>query len=380
MDVIRRLVPGAGPTGDRPAARRVPLPGGQAPRLRGGAARMAEALAQLRSGVPLNWGQIEDDPELATLARLQEAGEQARMMSLHEPDTEFKAALVQRLAPRLPTPKNDTAGPASPQTLAGFSERVQVLTQVEDNVSLTTDWRKVILRGTLAVAAIILVVWGLSSFISAATTPTFTWIEIRRAGETITRQERPSEWSLLPCRVERLRNRTRPLNFEVVRSLGEARDYTGFSIPTLPDVITAPTTYTLQLAVSAIDPCDGNELTEADEGAVVKQQYSVSYRQFDPQGPRGGRTLVSQVTLFAAYLQPTDVDVTSGAWHEVRLDDIHGVYWRGAPYRDKSGAQWLGDISVLTVEHENMAVTLVGAYTEGASEEMLLELVRNMRW
>src|SRR5688572_23230986 len=112
---------------------------------------MAEALEQLRSGVPLNWGQIEDDPELATLARLQEAGEQARMMPLREPDAEFKAALVQRLAKRLPEPTTSTAPPATPQTLAGFSERVQVLTQVEDDVSLKTNWGKVILRSTLAV-------------------------------------------------------------------------------------------------------------------------------------------------------------------------------------------------------------------------------------
>jgi hypothetical protein len=302
------------------------------------------------------------------------------MMPLREPDAEFKAALVQRLAKRLPEPKTATAPPATPQTLAGFSERVQVLTQVEDNVSLKTNWGKVILRSTLAVGVVALLLWGLSALISAATTPTFTWIELRRAGETVSRQERPAEWTLLPCREERVRNRTRPLNFEIVRSLGEARDYTGYSIPTLPDVITVPTTFTFQLALSAVDPCEGNDLIEEDEGAMVKQQYAVSYRQTDPQGPRGGRTLVSQLTMIVAYLQPVDVDVTTGAWHEVRVEGMRGVYWRGAPYRDKSGAQWLGDVSVLTVERENMAVTLVGSPIEGVTEEMLLELVRNIRW
>jgi hypothetical protein len=381
VDQIRRLVPGAEPTGDRATPRRVPVPEGRAPRLRGRDRRMAEALAQLQAGVPLNWGQIEDDPELATLARLQEAGEQARIMPLREPDAEFKAALVQRLASRLPTPKDVPAKSATPQTMAGFSERVQVLTQVEENVSLTTDWRKVILRGTVVVAAVALLYWGISSFVRAATTPTFSWIEIRRSGETFNRLERTSDWTLLPCREERVRNRTRPLNFEFVRSLGEARDYTGFSIPTLPETITVPTTYTLQLAVSAVDPCDGNDLTEGDEGALVKLQYATTSRQFEQGGPRGGRTFVSQVSMFAGYLQPTDVDVSTGDWHEVRVgDDVHGVYWRGTPYRDRSGAQWLGEVNVLTVERDNMVVTLVGSPTDGANEEMLLELVRNMRW
>jgi hypothetical protein len=348
---------------------------------------MAEALTQLQGGVPLNWGQIEDDPELATLARLQEAGAEARMMPLREPDAEFKAALVERLANRLPTPKDAAFRPKAPEKMAGFSERVQVLTQVEDDLSLTTDWRRAFARGVVIVAALVLLFWGASAIISAATTPTFAWIELRRSGETITRQARPAEWSLLPCREERVRNRTRPLNFQLVRSLGEARDYTGYSIPTLPDVITSPVTTTLQLAVSAVDPCDGNDLAEGDEGALVKQQYAASYRRADARGstgtpgrPTGGGTVTIQMTMFVGYLQPTDVDVTSGEWHEWREGDLHGVYWRGAPYRDRSGAQWLGDVGVLTVERGAMVVTLVGSPGEGATEEMMLALVRNMRW
>jgi hypothetical protein len=86
------------------------------------------------------------------------------------------------------------------------------------------------------------------------------------------------------------------------------------------------------------------------------------------------------MTMFVGYLQPTDVDVTSGEWHEWREGDLHGVYWRGAPYRDRSGAQWLGDVGVLTVERGAMVVTLVGSPGEGATEEMMLALVRNMRW
>ena len=183
-----------------------------------------------------------------------------------------------------------------------------------------------------------------------------------------------------------MRNRTRPFNFALMRSLGEARDYAGYSIPTLPDVITSPTTYTLQLAISAVDPCDGDGLTEEDEGAIVKQQYSASYRRIDGPGPTDslgrpiGGTVTTQITMFAAYLQPTDVDVTSGEWHQVREGDLRGVYWRGTPYRDKSGAQWLGDVGVLAVERENMVVTLVGSPAGGATEEMMFELVRNMRW
>ena len=386
MDVIRRLVPGAQQKGGKRELRRVPAPDGEVPRLRGRDARAAEALEQLRAGVPLNWGQIEDDPELATLARLQEAGDQARMMPLREPDLEFKAALTERLSKRLPAPKEVSAPPVKRQSMAGFSERVQVLTQVEDNVSLMTDWRKVILRGVAVVAVVALAVWGLSTFISAATTPTFAWIELRRSGETISRLDRPAAWNLLSCREERVRNRTRPQNFIPVRSLGEARDYSSYAIPTLSDVITQPVRYTLELAVTAIDPCDGNDLAEGDEAAMVKQQYSVTYRRLDNASPgttpdfaAGGR-VTTQISMFVANMQPTDVDVTTGEWHEVRMADMRGVYWKGAPYRDKSGAMWLGDVGVLTIERDNLAVTLVGSPAEGATEQMLLEVVRNMRW
>ena len=48
-----------------------------------------------------------------------------------------------------------------------------MLTQVEDNVSLMTDWRKVILRGAVVVAAVVALFWGIGAFIGAATTPLF---------------------------------------------------------------------------------------------------------------------------------------------------------------------------------------------------------------
>jgi hypothetical protein len=84
--------------------------------------------------------------------------------------------------------------------------------------------------------------------------------------------------------------------------------------------------------------------------------------------------------MFVSNEQPTFVDVTSGNWHEVKDADLHGLYWRGGPYQDPSGAQWMGDISVLLVEHEDTVVILVGPVTDGFTEDVLVEAARHIAW
>ena len=50
-------------------------------RLRPRERALANALDQLRQGVPLNWAQMEDDPELAVLVSLQSAAMQVLFMA-----------------------------------------------------------------------------------------------------------------------------------------------------------------------------------------------------------------------------------------------------------------------------------------------------------
>jgi hypothetical protein len=129
-------------------------------RLRGPESRLATALDQLCEGVPLNWGQMEDDPELITLARLQVAGEQCKEELIEVPPN-LRATIIERLAPRLPEPKPQPVKEV-PKSLAGFSENVQVLTQVEDDIRLTSDMPLWIAATVLASAVAVLALWLIS--------------------------------------------------------------------------------------------------------------------------------------------------------------------------------------------------------------------------
>src|SRR5687768_8012663 len=103
------------------------------PRLIGSNKRLAEALHQLSLGVPLNWGQVEDDPELETLADIDAAAQECRRAVAGSVPSELRARLIERLAKGLPEPKAQPVK-AAPKSLAGFSENVMVLTQVEEDI------------------------------------------------------------------------------------------------------------------------------------------------------------------------------------------------------------------------------------------------------
>jgi hypothetical protein len=358
-------------------------------RLRGANRRLASALDQLRSGVPLNWGQVEDDPEMATLARLQQAGQECRAMPLREPSPEMKAALIERLSKRLPAPKVKQEKTA-PKSMAGFSESVQVLTQVEDNISLGINWPITILRGIAGLAVLALVIWGIGSFLKSASTPSFSWIEVRKGDQQISRISHTfAQTDALPCQVARSDNPTRPGYFLPVQALRDAQANVDYNIPLLPDRISVPTTYTFQLILASVDPCEGNTLKRSDPAALVALQYETRRLAADPNatptpnalGRTGGiRATVATITMFASHEQPAFIDVGKGSWKEISIGDIHGVYWRGSPYRDLSGVEWNGDVNVLIVEREDTAVTLVGSNIEGITEQMLMEVARNIVW
>lgn len=94
---------------------------------------LAEAMDQLRAGVPLNWSQVEDDPELATLSALQAAAWECRTQAGSHAPPELRAELFERLSARLPEPQPEPVK-QPPKALAGFSEKVPVLTQAEEDV------------------------------------------------------------------------------------------------------------------------------------------------------------------------------------------------------------------------------------------------------
>jgi hypothetical protein len=349
---------------------------------------MAGALDQLRSGVPLNWGQVEDDPALETLARLELAGQECRAMPLQEPSPQAKAALVERLSKNLAAPRLKPEK-AAPKSLAGFSENVQVLTQVEDNINLGINWPLAILRGAAGLALVILVVWGIWTLLKSATTPSFSWIEVRRSGEPVslvTHHVAPDD---LPCVVARADNPDRPGFFIPLQALRDAQANVDYNIPLFPNNITVPTTFTFQLSLASIDPCDGNTLKGSDPAALIALQYEARRLTFDPNAtptpnglgrPPGIRATVATIALFASHEQPAFVDATTGEWKEVRIPGVHGVYWHGTPYHDLSGAEWNGDVNVLTIEHEDTVVTLVGSGIEGINEQVLVEIARNLAW
>jgi hypothetical protein len=132
------------------------------PHLRGSDGRLAAALDQLLEGVPLNWGQIEADPELITLDRLQRAAGQCREKLIEIPP-DLRSSVIERLATSLPAPKPRPVK-ETPRSLAGFSEEVQVLTQVEDDIQLTSDMPLWIGMTLAASAVAMLVLWLLSTF------------------------------------------------------------------------------------------------------------------------------------------------------------------------------------------------------------------------
>jgi hypothetical protein len=369
--------------------RRVPLSGsgGATVRLRGPGRRMSQALDQLRAGVPLNWGQVEDDPELATLARLQEAGAECRAMTVPEPSADFRAHLFDTLSARLPREKALPQAPTAPRTLAGFSERVQVLTQADDNVQLGANVPVLIARGALIILVLVGVFWGLNVVLSAATTPTFSWIELKRGDDTLNRINRPADWSDLPCRVARRDNPNRPGSFVPIRSMIDAQDKAGFHIPVLSSHVTVPTTSSVRLDYISIDPCEGDVPAASDEGAMFKQQYTLERRTGGRNAtstvvgtPRGVRVQTIPIIGYVAYKQPSPLNISSGDWREVRVGDLHGVYWRGGPYRDRAGAQWEGDISVLIIERDDTVMTLIGDNADGVTGDLLIDAAAKAFW
>lgn len=362
--------------------RRTRVPGEQRLRLRGAERRMANALNQLRQGVPLNWSQVEDDPELETLAIWQSAAQECRG-AICEVPPELRSSLVSDLSRRLPEWKPEPAK-VVPKSLAGFSEKVPVLTQVEEDVpsliSNVPQW----IAATVAGAVVIgFVLAALNNFViasSAPAQPSFKWIQVREASKTVTRQQDPASYSFPSCQGFNLGDPTTRRRF--VRLPDRRQEIEGsvpFKVELLPSVFrsasseTEPISYTTRLNSAAVAPCLDSSPNPTDLGAALKLGYSSFY-----SAGRGQITL-ALLTVFQAKGQPAFINVNRGSWKEVRVGDMHGVFRQGGRYRDIEGREWIGDISVLAVERDDgMVITFVGETAQGVTEDMLIGLLEEM--
>jgi hypothetical protein len=397
MDALRRIMQPSGKANGRVVQRAASQPERQRPvRRRGANKRLADALEQLLGGVPLNWGQVEDDPELLTLARLQVAAQQCRLQPVPEPIANQRNALHERLLPtldrikRVPAPKVEKAAPKS---LAGFSEKVQVLTQTEDDVRINTNIVALLAR-VVAIAVVGgLAIWGIVALVAANSAPTFSWIELKNGDNLVNRIDRSGIWQSYPCKVRREAELVYTEYYQEFTSKRDAGDALDFVIPNLPVQITDPPTYTLALNLMSIAPCEPGKIVDADPGAILKLDYTVQHTIADtvaqaetPVEAAGVGMVAGPLDVYVAEVQPTPLDVSIGSWHEVRVSPkngngpFHGVFWHGSPYYDRAGVRWAGEVNVLMVERGDMLYTLIGSPTDGITEDFLLSVVRNSNW
>ncbi len=344
------------------------------PRLRASERVLVEALDQLRAGVPLNWSQVEDDPELATLSVLQAAAWECRARETVPVPSDLRIRLLEQLSGRLPEPRPEPVK-EPPKALAGFSEKVQVLTQAEEDVPPLTGTALPRVGLVVALAlAVLLVGWGLGAFRGSSKTPplSFAWIEVRQSNKTISNLHRPPGLKPLQCAATDQTDPSVRPKFVHVSDKNQLQLTVGAKVEFLPHELSVPTTYTLDLVDGAVSPCTENVPDPSDEGAIVKLTY-MSRRQM-------GLTSAdfSPLAVFQQRQQPVLVDVSTGFSEEVNVGASHGVYWRGGPYQDMEGANWGSDISVLIMERGELVTTFIGRQNQGITKEMLLSLVNTM--
>jgi hypothetical protein len=368
-------------TASRPeptAVRRV-----RAARLRGADRALANALSQLRDGVPLNWTQMEDDPELPVLASLHEVAQECVDRVAGDAPAELRANLLAHLDKKLPEFKPEPVK-APPRTLAGFSERVQVLTQTEEEVPpLITNvpqWIAATVTTSLVVAFILS--W-VSSNVQAGMRPTFTWIEVRQGDRVLAKRALPAGWKGQDCGKfitgseftrRKFNTASAPLTREFIGvPPANVQSYIGFSIDTLPPRLSIGSeitqTYDLHSSGGAIATCTEEVPDPADKAAVAQVEYD-TYKDLG-----GGSTRIGHMSVFQAVEQPVTISVPTSGLKEVRVGGTRGLYWRGSAYTDISGRTWSGQVNLIAVERNGLVTMLVGDGEEGVTEELLMWVV-----
>ncbi|HUP27897.1 MAG TPA: hypothetical protein VM409_05635 [Chloroflexia bacterium] len=406
MYVLRRWRPSSrGPERLDPYTR---SPAGLA-RLRGNDRRLAEALRQLSQGIPLNWAQVEDDPELATLAVLMEPAKEVRRAVSGGVPSETRAQILAALEKHLPEPKV-RAQKEEPKALAGFSESVPVLTQADEDVppliSNVPQW----IGATFAAGLVVIgIMWAISNVFFPVYRPQYAWIDLVQAGRSITVQDQQASGKVLPAcvgfnlsdpsstrkfiRLPDDREQARAsVNFPIqfmprtltmtveITATQTAQPSPGAETPGAtptsrrgPTAVPLPTgtrvvTYGFQLTDTSVAPCVGDTPDPNDPGASVKLNYVLNINI----SRRSGQS--TSFVVFQAREQPVFIDVSKGSWKEIKGEGWHGAYWKGAPYRDPEGKEWIGDVSVLVFENGGTITTMVGDARQGVTERMLTHL------
>jgi hypothetical protein len=348
--------------------------------LRGPERRLANALDQLRAGVPLNWTQVEDDPELATLSYLDDVASECRERVLRETPASLREAILGDLSKRLPKPKPIPVK-VVPKTLAGFSENVPVMTQTEDNIPQLIS-RAPQIAGAIALAAGVIAVlyWGIGLLLSRppAGMPTFSWITVQQEGKAVSIPQRPTDWIKPSCLSYDLADPTAKRDYVSIPDIQQLQRVVGFPIVYLPrtlsasDSVTSTATYATNLSGLNMASCE-EDFNPNDRGASVKIDYTVTRGPTRNDPNRG--TTIAPLSVFQARQLPITLDVGSGTWKEVTIGGAHGVYWRGGPYRDLSGNVWIGDVSVMIVERGESVLILVGQASIGINEALLTQAI-----
>jgi hypothetical protein len=326
---------------------------------------------------------MEDDPELPVLASLHEVAQECVDRVAGEAPAELRATLLEQLGKKLPVPKPE-AVKAPPRTLAGFSERVQVLTQTEEDVPpLITNapqWIAATVAASLVVAFILS--W-VSSYVQAANRPTFTWIEVKVGDRVLARRALPSGWKGQECgkfitdseaSARKFNTAGAPITREFIGvPPADVQNYVGFSIDTIPPRLSVGSeitqTYNLHPSGGGVATCTEEMPNPADKAAIAQFEYD-TYQERE-----GGSTRMGHMSVFQAEEQPVTINVPTDRLKEVSVGDTRGIYWRGSAYTDISGRTWAGQINLVAVEREGLVSMLVGDGDEGISEELLLWVV-----
>lgn len=343
------------------------------PRLGRAERKMEEALNQLRSGVPLNWLQMEDDPELVTLARLYSVARHAPRPGLEALPPRLQENTLERLGKRLPAPKQQPIK-QTPTSLAGFSENVTVLTQAEDDLPplvTTVPQMAVALFVTTVVVTLLAVAYN--TFFPAPKSP-YTWIEVRHNGSVVAAPNLPRGYKAPVCPASVVTTTVPYVLREYTGAFDEhkAQENVDFPIEYVPALLTAGSTdYGLGLIEASVAACD-----EPGETAYsnVRLNYLVGITT------PGQRYQTTQLFVFQSRLQMVPVERANGIFKAVTIGEHQGVYWEGESYRDYSGIYWSGrgTISVLVLEKDDLVTTFVGQADRGITEQMLTALARKM--
>ncbi|MDQ6694808.1 MAG: hypothetical protein M3014_10395 [Chloroflexota bacterium] len=340
----------------------------RATRLTGPQERLSVALQQLRGGVPLNWGQVESDPELQTLAIVYPLAQQWRSQTSGDLPGELVEAIIQDLAPRLPR-RQVEAVRATPTSIAGYSASVAVGTQAEESMPDLVSRLPGRIAAVLAVVALAaLAVWTYGIFTRPGPLR-FTWIEVQQNGTVVAERHAPAGWKAPVCTELSPGDPAARRTFTRMDTIRATELNAGFTVALIPPSTTvAGTVYKAQYLSSSIATCSGATAMPGDLGQEVLVSYAL--RQND--------TDVAPLALFEEVRQSVTFEAGKGKWHEVRVPSGHGIYWRGDSYTDIGGTQWTGDTGVLIIELGDRITTLIGKPNTGGTERVLLALAAGM--